>query len=491
MDVAPTSEEDLASKVRAVVDTLPQRSVIPDEVAERWIQGIIKRDPDRAVWHAERAKGIGGSEIGELVLHASGNRTTYSTLEEISRQKLLLDLPTRENIYMARGTGMEPLAEKTYRTITGHKSILDRPDIQEGFAQGHPLHSWLVGNPDEVVDAKKLGRVITDFKVRSNLDREEDINLVNACQVHWYGIIHEGRFGKLPDGYGLAELDIPSQMIDSLLEEDSPDFDALANTIASVDKPGFGMQIRYFKHNPALASHMTRLADQFWNNHVMKGKPFNAPKAEKPADLTKDDEKKIEDNLNELVRFKIAESVSKASSDKIREDLFETAGRYEMKEWPFEVPGLSCGYTTSFDSSKAATELLAAGVKRETIAGKSKTLDTDAALLVLENNGLLDETLFKPSWDARKIKKALKEQGMDSSQFEGTRFRAGISTKKADKPVKELLEAKMGNHIQSFSPSAPAPVATQNSDDEPAFDAFEGMDDDDLYDDEQAELKLG
>lgn len=446
----------LKLKVKRVVDSLPQRSVIPDEVAERWIEGILVRDPERAVWHAERARGIGGSEIGELVLHATGQATAYSTLEEISQQKLLLKLPTPETIHMIRGTAMEPLAERTYWAISKHESILGQPSVAEAFRKGHPEYSWLVGNPDDVVITPKQQRLITDFKVRSNLDREENIKLINACQLHWYGLIHEGRFGALPDGYGLAELDIPNELIDALRKEDNPDFDTMAKTIASVNKPGFGMQIRTFKHNPALADHMTRLAGQFWEKHVMSGKPFVAPKPQKPDSMSNADARRMEDKLNLLVRYKMAEGVSKDQAAKIREEVVAVGNKYEMKEFPFEVKGLSAGYTKAFNKDAAAQTLLLKGVPRSEISKPSDILDTEAATQVLRKHGLLDDSLFKPAWHESAIKKSLKQFGLDPAEFEHSRFRAGLTTKKADQEVRQTLESRMSTHIQSFgAQSAP------------------------------------
>jgi hypothetical protein len=440
----------LKRRVRRIVDALPQRSVIPDEVAERWIDGIIDRDPDRAEWHARRAGGIGGSEIGELVLHASGQRTTYSTLEEISQQKLLLAFPSRATIHMARGTAMEPLADRTYHAISKHESILGSPEIAKAFRAGHPKYPWLIGNPDDVVNAEKIGHIVTDFKVRSNLGADDPMKLVNACQLHWYGLIYEGSFGELPKAYCLAELDIPGELMDALRSEESPDFDSLAKTIASVNKPGFGMQIRHFKHNPALAGHMIRLADQFWNKYIMAGTPFTKPKLEKPAEMSDFDAGKVKELLNDLVRFKIAEGVSKTEGDRVKAELLNLTSDYQIDEWPFAVPGLSAGYSKLFDLSTAATALMIKGVKREDISKPSTTLDTDAAMETLQNNGLLNESLYKPSWDTRAVKAALKAEGLSADDFEKTGFRAGISTKKADQETRDTLNVHMGVHIHQF-----------------------------------------
>lgn len=479
---------ELRDKVAAVVNSLPQRSVIPDEVAERWIDGIIVRDPMRAVWHAKRAQGIGGSEIGELVLHASGQATTYSTLEEISRQKLLLDLPTPETIHMIRGTAMEPLAQKTYWAISKHQTILDQPSVAQAFQQGHPDHNWLVGNPDDVVVTPNQKRLITDFKVRSNLDSSEDIKLVNACQLHWYGLIHEGRFGAIPDGYALAELDIPNELIDALRSEDTPDFDAMAQTIASVNKPGFGMQIRMFKHNPALADHMTRLAGQFWENHVMSGKVFTTPKPQKPQSMPEADARAIEDKLNKLVRYKMAEGVGKDASTKIREELSAIADKYAMDEFPFEVTGLSASYTKSFDVNSAAQTLLLKGIPRAEISKASEILDTDAALQVLRKHDLLDDSLFKPAWTPGAVKKALKQFDIDPADFESTRFRAGLTTKKADQDTRKLLESKMNTHIQSFGeePAVQPSAAARQAPQADFMDIVDELDEDEFQD-----LRLG
>ncbi|KXS55567.1 MAG: hypothetical protein AWU57_16 [Marinobacter sp. T13-3] len=471
----------LRLQVKRVVDALPQRKMIADETAERWIDGIIKRDPERAVWHAKRAGGLGGSEIGELVAVAAGLPTTYSTLEEISRQKLLLDFPMRENEHMARGTAMEPLAQKVYWKTSGDTSVLDDPDVAKAFEEGHPEHEWLVGNPDEVAECRRVGRVITDFKVRNNLDPEDGAKLVNVCQLHWYGVLYEGHFKEPPAGYKLGELDIPTQMIDSLMAEDNPDFDALAETIASVNRPGFGIQTRFMPHNPNLAAHMVRLGEQFWNTYVMTGTPYQSPRPSKPENLTKEDDATMREALNEFIRFKIAEGVSKQASTDYRQKAIEIGEKYELKEWPFEVPGLSAGYKKMFNANRAANYLIAKqGVSRADLQKPSDTLDTDAAMQVLKNNGLLDDSLFKPSWDTKSVKAALKQHGISATEFEEQTFRAGVSTKKADQPQRQQLEDAIKDHIAGWGKQQPADKADLTQPDAPdnLGDALNDMEDD-------------
>ena len=85
--------DDLRTRLRKIVDLLPQRRHIPDAVAERWIDGVLQLDPERALWHVERAFGIGGSEIGEILLASFKEPPDPNHPEAIWRSKMLRNCP--------------------------------------------------------------------------------------------------------------------------------------------------------------------------------------------------------------------------------------------------------------------------------------------------------------------------------------------------------------------------------------------------------------
>ncbi|MFB2350961.1 hypothetical protein, partial [Priestia megaterium] len=76
-----------------------------------------------------------------------------------------------------------------------------------------------------------------------------------------------------------------------------------------------------------------------------------------------------------------------------------------------------------------------------------------AMIQTLEAHGLLADTHYVSEWDTRKLKAALKEHDIPVKEFESKNFRIGLTTKKADLPVREALEEKMISHISGFMKS--------------------------------------
>jgi len=449
---------DLHKAVTEIVDALPQRSLISDSTAARWIEEVIKLEGERAIWHAHRAATIGGSEAGEFLLAAMNERPAYNSLEEIWEQKMLLRLPDRPNIYMRRGTAMEDLARRVFLKLTGHKSILDSDEIKEAFSKPHAIFPHMGGNTDEVVDASGY-RVVTDFKVRNKLDEEKGVSVVNGAQLHWYGLIHEANTPakKRPDGYCLAELDIPADMIDDLMANPpttDEGWDRIAEDIAAINRPGFGMKTQYFKHNEMLANNLVRLTKQWWDKYVMTGTPYQKPKPQKPSEMTDIDRKKVQDAQNRYAIHKIAENASKESATEARNEIDAIRAKYEIKEWPFSSQGLSASVTKKFDKERAAKALEAKGVDRAALCKASDVPDVDRMVQTLVAHDLLGDMHYKPSLDTRAIKKHLKEQDISASKFEDNAFRIGLSRAKEDLPVRELLEKKMTTHIDQFMSEA-------------------------------------
>ncbi|WP_175618672.1 YqaJ viral recombinase family protein [Marinobacter lutaoensis] len=445
--------EKQIKEVMAAVDALPQRAVIPDDVAVRWAKEIIRFEPERAVWHARRAGVIGGSEAGEFVLAALGERPAYKDLEGIWRQKMLLDLPDYPNIYMKRGTALEPLARAVYLQMTGHRSILDAPDVQAAFSKPHKEYAHIGGNPDEVAVANGL-RVITDFKVRNRLDENQGLSVINGAQLHWYGLIHLANTGTAVDGYCLAELDLPPEMMDDLMKNPPKDWTALAKDIARINRPGFGMRTRYFKHNQGLGNNLINLTKHFWETYVLTGTPYRKPKPKLPDTFTNEDRKVVENAHNEFLTHKLAETVAKENAERARKTLISVAEKYALTDWPFSVSGVSSGISRRFNTEQAAKDLLMKGVDPQTITKTRGRADVERMIQTLESHGLLTDAHFQTDWDTRAVQAALKEHGLRMEDYKTQNVRIGLSQKSADQPVIATLSKKMANHIESFDPLA-------------------------------------
>lgn|GEM_PF-3798983 len=457
---------ELHKAVTEIIDSLPQRNLIADSTAKRWVVEVIKLEGERAIWHARRAATIGGSEAGEFLLAAMNERPAYNSLAEIWRQKMLIDLPDRPNIYMRRGTAMEDLARRVFLKLSGHKSILESEEIVEAFSKPHASYPHIGGNTDEVVDAAGY-RVITDFKVRNNLDEEKGVSVVNGAQLHWYGLIHEANTtpNRRPDGYCLAELDIPANMIDDLMKNPPTTergWDKIANDIAAINRPGFGMKTQYFKHNEVLANSLVRLSKQWWEKYVLTGTPYQKPKPKMPTTMTDIDKKRVELAQNRYAKHKIAENAAKGGATEARAEIDQVKLKYEMTEWPFKSNGLSAGLRKNFDKEKAATDLMAAGVDRATLCKPSDAPDVDRMIQTLEEHGLRGDSHFKPTWDTRAIKSALKENGLKATDYDVKTLSIGLSRTKADAPVREILEKKMGQHIEAFMNESAKPEVSES-----------------------------
>lgn len=466
----------LYDEVSRVIDSLPQRSVISDEVADRWINGVIRMDPTRAVWHAKRAGGLGGSEIGELLLEEFGEPTYLQDAESIVRSKLLLELPHLPNYAMRRGTALEGFVEQLYLQRTGTQPILDRPDIAAAFEGAHPEHPFIRGNPDQVVVNPKGQIVIPDFKVRGDLDWASKLNLVNIAQCHWYGMLLERGSGNAPAYYSLAELDLPAAVADQMMRvygnpqasaEEKHELTAhMIETINKLNMPGFGLRVTAFDRNPDLEKALIEVGSKFWNEHVLTGKPYqkigHPLKEHVPVELAEQVQVLLNQQLRNRLHERVASEEAKATQGKIGTLL----GEYDFRSWPISTPGISYSQTSRVNYKAAVDSLLADGVPRESLyKAKSAKLSIEKAMATLEEHGLLNDSLFEYDIDQTAVKKALeKHQSLNIQDFEFPAYRAQLSTKKDDQEILKNLTHDVRRHIHSFDVAEQYPEVYQRGD---------------------------
>lgn len=217
-----------------LVSSLPQSraQLIPEKRARNWVRktmstelvrSIRKRnrnfesdhpedhasdqDLDRAwrecVFHVKRASGIGGSEIGDIILHLrDGKRGDFGDARSIAMSKLLIFSPLQGDDAMERGHRLEETVRRMHHEEEGSETC------EEGMRRVRGSRSesrpYLTGNPDDLTLVKRNGkmfRFVDDYKCPSPdvfkeyLDKGPSFG--HVCQLHQYDMLCEERGVKI------------------------------------------------------------------------------------------------------------------------------------------------------------------------------------------------------------------------------------------------------------------------------------------------------
>lgn len=269
----------LKKQMFKALEDLPQRQFIDDTHARAWIDQVVGQEPDRAFWHIDRLRGIGGSEIGVLLGSEDGEFHPFSDARQISRQKLLLEGLTPPNGDLKRGTMMEDMAESLYFeqiAKRGAKSILT-DDLKAIInAYRNEEHPWLVGNPDGIIQEKNGDVYIVDYKVPmpSQIDHIQSVGVpfYYEAQLHHYKLILDDlkELGLNVKGLKLCPLNLKTFEVE---EYDVP--------------------VR-----PELSDQILEVGDKYWNNYVLKGRPAPLIQLRNTSHLSKVEFELIDTDVN-------------------------------------------------------------------------------------------------------------------------------------------------------------------------------------------------
>jgi predicted phage-related endonuclease len=216
---APKDFADLERRLATLIDRLPQRSVIQDQHASRWLGRTIAMSIERvelehgkgnatighvhthALWHVRRASAIGGSEIGTIVKHFRGDRGNFTSAKNLALEKLLIMSPQRSTPEMARGNRAEPWLQRMYHEQHGVHSDADMIGLMKGYRWSRLPQ--LVGTPDDIVVLPDGRRRLVDYKCPSaDVNEEYEKNGVSfdyVCQVHHYGVLSQSSGGRFDE----------------------------------------------------------------------------------------------------------------------------------------------------------------------------------------------------------------------------------------------------------------------------------------------------
>jgi len=260
---APANFTESIRRLSALIDLLPQRPVIEDKHAERWVNRCIEMAITRmelehgegkatiasvhehVLWHVRRASAIGGSEIGTVVRHFRGERGGFSNARNLTLEKLLIMAPQAGDEAMNRGVRAEPWLQRMY--LEEHDCVSDEGalDVLKGFRWEKAPQ--IVGTPDDLILYKNGRRRIIDYKcpsaaVNEEYEKKGMVSFDYVCQVHQYGIFSR---------------------------ESGIEFDGM--DIECFDPRYFKLVTYEIVYDPDLEEEMIAGADTLWNEFVMKG----------------------------------------------------------------------------------------------------------------------------------------------------------------------------------------------------------------------------
>lgn len=461
-------DQALLEKLSGTFSNLPQQGVIEQEDATKWLENILKWHKPRAAWHAERLRGIGGSEMGAVVRGMLGlNETGFSTYERVAEHKLLKRLPDFETSHMRRGTALEKLAELTFSYR--HKAIRDLESMRkiESGANVKGME-WLVGNPDDVVFMAG-GRYLIDYKVPSVVDDSVDFDY--EVQLNHYALGAEFKGVKL-DGMFLAKLDlapeIAAALVDRIDDMKIEDVHEMAQTIARVNLPGMRILPVPVPPNPTLRQQILECGSLFWNDHILAGKVPNQDKALLPV---------TELTTAQVAKYQIQYATAKAGITQLNKIASEAENAiaealegvdFEGTQFPQTITRVAKKPLNAESKKAIVDEALLRGAVEADISTAKKTYCVELLVSEIKRlGGEVDDSFLEVSHDPKKAEKFLEGKGVSIDAFKPEGVSLRVSTASADRKAMDALE--------SFALDVMQPLLGDKGDD--GFSDFDGEDD--------------
>jgi hypothetical protein len=431
---------------------LPQVKQINIENAKRWYHIMAKRPDDRFEWHFKRLSGIGGSEIGELAQRALGYSATYTQVEHIINQKLMISPPDLPNNYMRRGILAEGMIAKIFHE---DYAASRRKDLMKKIT-GHQI-SWMRGNPDDIVEIQGAIGII-DYKAATEVP--DQTYLIYQAQLQFYDYL-------LADAMELTRGIMPEDL-KQRTEPLATDF--MVNVFLDYEN-GTTAPI-FVPYDGNLMNAMIEAGDAVWM-HITKGHPL----PDYMSMPTEQEQAALELTANQLEKLKLAERrvcQLKSASDaiyfeleKAKEDIVafakEVSGSPLVKD--VKLPFSAAGMTTRVSIDKERWQSILNGMteenKAKAIDKTSKlttNLDETKVIALLERHGIdVDlSSLCKTEFDTGLVAEFCKEHKFAPAIKESTSIAMGRSkvAKTEIKAIQDEVKDDIGMFISRLSKTA-------------------------------------
>jgi hypothetical protein len=424
--------QDIKNKVMQILDGHPHRGAILDSDMRFWIDEVVGKYGDLAIWHAKRAGGFGGSQIGALVKNFQNLRADHEqTANEIVATCLLRKTPDEPTGPMRRGIEME--AYHRQRFYKKHHAVRD----QQGFdalSAGQGTRAWMRYSPDDLVlmaapvstevSPDVLHRVLLDYKAPTTVDDAQGISFQYACQLHMGRMVCTANNVHV-DGLMLSQFDWSI-------------WDMKDDSIA---------------HIPELDTLIEAAGDHYWQ-FVLRGELPAFVRKERLSDEVSDAIKaEVGTELEKLAKLSAVGTWVDAQIKELKAVVSPKLQEVRFAGARFAHGGMSYTAPPQFDEAKIA-ELLPVEVLESIPLGKSdaKRYDDDSMAKRLRELGEDMKLYLKPAnLDAEALHAALVQNGLNAD---------GLMTEKLRGTVSKDLKAQTQTWIEhTFSDLLKTPKA--------------------------------
>jgi hypothetical protein len=270
------------SNVAEILRGLPHGSLLSEEAISRFISKCrqINEDP---VWHALRCGSIGGSEAGALFHHYFGNvidgnsEDSFKDIYEISRNKLLIQLPEKPSVYALRGRELEPLIraifERRHPGLTRDQNAIDK-------CRSHSQCIYMKGNIDDAFVSKQKS-ILIDYK--SSVNEYTIVPFTHVAQINHYAEIGRSNDHIFDEAYTVG-LHAPEELFEGLRtvtnnRKTNPEaFERWVEIIASENIPGLRLKSYSVPISEKVGKLLVTCSNTFFSDYILKGKPVQTQK---------------------------------------------------------------------------------------------------------------------------------------------------------------------------------------------------------------------
>lgn len=190
-------DKGLKEDIKDFIENLPQARAIEERDSARWLDRTASLDVrgdgsiDTAIsqlwWHMKRLRGIGGSDIGDIMSYRMGETPGFNTPKELYASKVMRLAPTNGDSYTRRGIKLEDFVAELFLEdydVERDQKTIDKIALKSGTLKGY---EFLIGNIDDAVVDDEGFAYIVDYKAPSEVPSEPPFAYI--AQLHLYDLI--------------------------------------------------------------------------------------------------------------------------------------------------------------------------------------------------------------------------------------------------------------------------------------------------------------